>query len=93
MFTKPTTRKPGSLWLPPRMFIDLPPCMDPFGLEGYYYINNVLAEEAVTFLIMELEGCDYRTATGLALGTRTPIDTLYHDGWQELLNKKKRVQQ
>ena len=38
---------------------------------------------------MELEGCDYRTATGLALGTRTPIDTLYHDGWQELLNKKK----
>ena len=57
------------------------------------YINNVLAEEAVTFLIMELEGCDYRTATGLALGTRTPIDTLYYDGWQELLNKKKSVHQ
>lgn len=39
---------------------------------------------------MELEGCDYRMATGLAvLGTPTPIDTVYHDAWNELLNPKK----
>ena len=50
------------------------------------YIKNVNAEEAITFLIMELEECDYRKATGLAQATRTPLDTLYYDGWQELLN-------
>jgi len=44
------------------------------------YINNVLAEEAITLLIMELEECDYRTATSFAVfGTPTPINTIYHD--------------
>ena len=39
---------------------------------------------------MELEECDYRTATGFAVfGTPTPIDTIYHDEWYELLNAQK----
>lgn len=49
-----------------------------------------MAEEAITFFIMELEECDYRTATGFAVfGTPTPIDTIYHDEWYELLNAQK----
>jgi len=56
----------------------------------YSYINDVLAEEAITFLIMELEECDYRTATGFAVfGTPTPTDTIYHDEWYELLDARK----
>lgn len=49
-----------------------------------------MAGEASTFFIMELEECDYRTATGFAVfGTPTPIDTIYHDEWYELLNAQK----
>lgn len=46
---------------------------------------DVLAEEVATFLIMEKEGCDYETATGLALGHNGPLNTIYYDKWYELL--------
>lgn len=39
-------------------------------------------------LIMEIEGCDYQKATGLALGHSLPLNTLYHDKWYEILPKK-----
>ncbi|KAJ7353855.1 Nuclear factor of kappa light polypeptide protein enhancer in B-cells inhibitor-like 1 [Desmophyllum pertusum] len=78
-----------SLWLPPRMLIDLPSEMDPYGLEGHYYIIEVLSEEAITFLIMERENCDYDTAMGRAMGHDEPLNTLYFDKWYELLPKVK----
>ena len=49
------------------------------------YNIEVLAEEAVTFLIMEKENCDYETATGKALGHDQPLNTLYYDNWYEIL--------
>ena len=54
-------------------------------LSSCSYIMEVLAEEAVTFLIMEQENCDYETATGRALGHDQPLNTLYHDNWFEIL--------
>ena len=57
---------------------------------SFSYLNDVLAEEAIVFLIMELEECVYSTATGFAVfGTATPIYTIYHDEWYELLNRQK----
>lgn len=52
---------------------------------------DVLAEEVATFLIMEKEGCDYETATGLVLGHNGPLSTIYYDKWYELLPVKGRV--
>ena len=46
---------------------------------------EVLAEEAVTILIMERENCGYETATGLAFGHDQPLNTLYYEKWYELL--------
>ncbi|KAL9969467.1 hypothetical protein ACROYT_G021687 [Oculina patagonica] len=89
MFTERTPNKPGYLFLPPRQFINLPQDIDPSEMEGFYYIQNVLAEEAVTLVIMELEGCDYQMATGLAIGHPAPLNTLYHDYWEELLRLPK----
>ncbi|XP_078355535.1 uncharacterized protein LOC144658761 [Oculina patagonica] len=89
MFTERTPNKPGNLFLPPRQFINLPQDIDPSGMEGFYYIQNVLAEEAVTSVIMELEGCDYQMATGLAIGHPAPLNTLYHDHWEKPLRMPK----
>lgn len=44
----------------------------------------------ISTMFMELEECDYRTATGFTVfGTPTPIDTIYQDEWYELLNAQK----
>lgn len=51
----------------------------------------VLAEEVATFLIMEKEGCDYQTATGLAFGQNRPLKTNYYHKWYKLLPEKVRV--
>ena len=51
---------------------------------------EVLVEEAITFMIMERESCDYETATGRALGRHDqPLNTVYFDKWYELLPKKR----
>ncbi|KAJ7337112.1 hypothetical protein OS493_009964 [Desmophyllum pertusum] len=53
------------------------------------YVIEVLSEEAITFLIMERENCDYDTAMGRAMGHDKPLNTLYFDKWYELLPKVK----
>jgi len=50
---------------------------------------EVLAEEAIPFLIMDRENCDYDTAMGRAMGDDKPLHTVYFDKWHELLPKVK----
>ena len=54
------------------------------------YVSHVLVHEAVTKLIMELEGCDYFTATGIGMDMDTPTRTPYGQSWQELVDEKQR---
>lgn len=56
----------------------------------HMYVSHVLVHEAVTKLIMELEGCDYLTATGIGIGMEmdTPTRTPYGQRWQELVAER-----
>lgn len=53
------------------------------------YVSHVLQYEAITKLIMELEGCDYTTATGLALEEEKPCRTPYGNKWESLVTEAK----
>ena len=58
------------------------------------YINHVLIHEAITKLVMDLEGCDYLTATGIALKCNKPTRTPYGQRWESLVaeaNERKQV--
>ena len=52
------------------------------------YVSHVLVHEAVTKLIMELEGCDYLTATGIGMEMDTPTRNPYGQRWQELVAER-----
>ena len=54
------------------------------------YIIEVLCEEAITFLIMERESCEYNlTAMARALGMDKPLTTIYFEKWYDILPKIK----
>ena len=52
------------------------------------YITSVLAYEAVTKIIMDLEKCSYEKATGNGLGEELPTSTPYGILWQTLIEER-----
>ena len=91
---KPVKRAPGAK-------IEFQPLLSATPVYGDYdlpkhipgphmYVSHVLVHEAVTKLIMELEGCDYLTATGIGMDMDTPTRTPYGQSWQELVDEKQR---
>ena len=52
------------------------------------YITSVLAYEAVTKIIMDLEKCSYEKATGIGLGEELPTSTPYGIHWQTLIEER-----
>ena len=79
-------------------FVPLIPKTSPFAsydlpqyIPGHVsYVNNTLVYEAITKLVMELEGCDYLTATGTALGEGKPSHTTYGMNWRILIAEAQR---
>lgn len=79
-------------------FVPLIPKTSPFAsydlpqhIPGHVsYVNNVLVYEAITKLVMDLEGCDYLTATGIALGEGKPSHTTYGMNWRSLIAEARR---
>lgn len=59
----------------------------------YFYVSHVLVHEVITKLVMDLEGCDHPTATGIALGLDKPTRTPYGQTWERLVDEvQKRTQ-
>lgn len=54
------------------------------------YVSHVLWHEAITKLVMDLQGCDYLEATGIALGEEKPTRTPYGLKWESLVEEAKR---
>ena len=52
------------------------------------YIASVLAYEAVTKIIMDLEKCSYEKATGIGSGEELPTSTPYGIHWQTLIEER-----
>ncbi|KAJ7370329.1 hypothetical protein OS493_032827 [Desmophyllum pertusum] len=53
------------------------------------YVSHVLWHEAITKLVMDLQGCDYLEATGIALGEEKPTRTPYGLKWESLVEEAK----
>ena len=81
---------------PPKGFVPLFAefeCFLKYNLPGYIhghrnYITCVLAYEAVTKIIMDLEKCSYEKATGIGLGEELPTNTPYGVHWQTLIEER-----
>ena len=85
---KPRKRSPGEKieFVP---FFPTTPVYDyelPSNIPGHLtYVSHVLVHEAITKLVMDIEGCDYLTATGFALELDKPSRTRYGNRWAGLL--------
>ena len=85
---KPRKRSPGeNIEFVP--FLPLTPVYNyelPSNIPGHLtYVSQVLLHEAITKLVMDIEGCDYLTATGFVLELDKPFRTPYGNRWASLL--------
>ena len=85
---KPRKRSPGEkiefvLFLPPTPVYNYEL---PANIPGHLtYVSHVLVHEAITKLVVDIEGCDYLTATGFALELDKPSRTPCGNRWASLL--------
>ena len=82
--------KPSKGFVPMMAFMDtiLKYDLPDFIPETFYYVSRVLAYEAITKVIMDLEGRGYQKATAIGVGIDTPTKTPYGLQWEKLVMER-----
>ena len=87
-------QKPTKGFVPLMAFMDtfLKYDLPDFIPDKCYYVTRVLAYEAVTKIIMDLEHCTYERATGIGLEMEGPTKTTFGLQWERLVQEKQNKQ-